>query len=190
MRLKDETKRLSIIEQTLNIVYEDGIAGLKMVKLAKRVGISVSTLYIYYSNKEDLVTSIHKELLSKFAMESRKAIDEDLPFKLKLKSLWLFWINMFIENSKQINFFRQIKQSPYGKKLLGETKDINQKLTIELLEVGKSEGLIKDIDNEYLIEIMKALFKHFVELISLQKIKLNEQEINTWFGFYWDAIKA
>ena len=63
MKLKDNNKEIAIIEQTLNIVYETGIAGVKMSKLAKQVGISPSTLYVYFETKENLIVSIGLKIL-------------------------------------------------------------------------------------------------------------------------------
>ena len=52
MKLKDEAKRQAIIEKTVDIVFEKGFAGIKMADLARKVGVSPSTLYVYYKNKE------------------------------------------------------------------------------------------------------------------------------------------
>ncbi|MCG8330482.1 MAG: TetR/AcrR family transcriptional regulator [Chitinophagales bacterium] len=51
MKQKDLHKESTIIEKTLDIVSETGI---KMSVLAKHVGVSPSTLYVYFETKEDL----------------------------------------------------------------------------------------------------------------------------------------
>jgi AcrR family transcriptional regulator len=189
MRVKDEAKRLAIIEKTIDIVYEKGIAGIKMASLAKQVGISASTLYVYYSSKEELIGMIHKELIMKFARQSRKAINTDLPFELKLKSLWMYGIDLMINNNKEFNFFKQIKQSPYAHLMTAETRNINLELAFELFNQGKEEGLIKEMDNDILIEVMRAMLSHTVALIAGKKVKLDNDEMDIWYNFFWDAVK-
>lgn len=54
MKQKDLHKESTIIEKTLDIVSETGITGIKMSVLAKHVGVSPSTLYVYFETKEDL----------------------------------------------------------------------------------------------------------------------------------------
>ena len=189
MRVKDEAKRIAIIDKTIDIVYEKGFAGIKMANLAKQVGISASTLYVYYSSKEELIGKIHEELIKKFASQSRKAIKQDLPFKLKLKSLWMYGIHLMINNNREFSFFKQLKQSPYAYLITEETRSLNLELTFELFDQGKKEDLIKNIDNDILAEIMKAILSHTVSLIAGNKINLIDEEMDLWYNFFWDAIK-
>lgn len=188
--MKDENKRLSIIDKTLNIVHENGIAGLKMANLAKRVDISASTLYVYYDNKEKLISGVHGEVVQRLSSLSREAIKPHLPYKLKLKSLWLFWIQLMIDNSKEFNFLNLLKQSSYSHLCSEETRQFNRAVAFEMFDLGKSEGLIKEIDNEALSAIMEALLLKTVMLISQKKISIDQKDMDMWYSFFWDAIKS
>ena len=190
MRVKDETKRLAIIENTLDIVFDKGFAGVKMSTLAKRVGISVSTLYVYYENKEDLIVSIATELIARITKNSVQDITEDLPFKLKMKAMWLYWVNFSINNSKEMNFITQIKKSPYYDKIPTAVIETKNRLGIDLFELGKKEGLIRDIHNEILESIIGAILLETVNLILNKKIQLNKKDTDVMFSFAWNAIKS
>ncbi|WP_299436648.1 TetR/AcrR family transcriptional regulator [uncultured Aquimarina sp.] len=190
MRVKDETKRLAIIENTLDIVFDKGFAGVKMSTLAKRVGISVSTLYVYYESKEDLIVSIATELIARQTKNSVKDITEDLPFKLKMKTMWLYWIHFSINHSKEMHFITQVKKSPYYDKIPAVIKETKNRLGIDLFELGKKEGLIRDINNEILASIIGAILLETVNLIITKKIKLNEEDTDVMFSFAWNAIKS
>ncbi|MDH7446424.1 TetR/AcrR family transcriptional regulator [Aquimarina sp. 2201CG14-23] len=190
MRVKDESKRLAIVENTLDIVFEKGFAGVKMSLLAKKVGISVSTLYVYYKNKEDLIVSIATELIESQTKKSAQDITKELPFKLKMKKMWLYWINYSINHSKEMNFITQVKQSPYYDKVPIAVKETKNRLGIDLFELGKREGLIRDIDNEILESIMVAILFETVNLILNKKLTLNENDMDVMFSFAWNAIKS
>jgi len=140
VRIKDDLKREAIIQKTLAIVNEQGIAGVKMADLAKSVGVSVSTLYVYFKNKEDLIITISVELFSKISEMSTKDISDNLPYKLKLKSLWLYWVNYSINHTLETNFMHQVKQSPYYQKIptsILEAKHKIYKLKSALREMEK-----------------------------------------------------
>ena len=62
MKLKDQAKKESIRQATLNVVLNKGIAGVKMAVISKAVGLSVSTLYVYHKNKEELLISIYLQI--------------------------------------------------------------------------------------------------------------------------------
>ncbi len=190
MRIKDETKRLAIIDNTLDIVFEKGFAGVKMSTLAKKIGISVSTLYVYYKNKEDLIVSIATELIEQQTKNSIQDITEDLPFKLKMKAMWLYWINFSINHSKEMNFITQVKKSPYYDKVPITVKESKSRLGTDLFELGKREGLLRDVSNEILESVISAILFETVNLIINKKIKLNEKDIDVMFSFAWNAIKS
>tara|TARA_R110002096_G_scaffold226212_3_gene415546 strand:+ start:118 stop:690 length:573 start_codon:yes stop_codon:yes gene_type:complete len=190
VRVKDETKQLAIVENTLDIVFERGFAGIKMADLANRVGLSVSTLYVYYRNKEDLIVSIAIGLIERETQRSEQEITEDLPYKLKLKMLWLFWINFSINNKKEMSFLEQLKKSPYYEKVPISVKETKSKMAMNLIELGKREGLLKNIDNNILMGIIGALMGETVKLIMEGKMELNQKNIDFMFSMVWDAIKS
>ena len=190
MRLKDENKRIAIIDTTLDIVLEKGFAGVKMSTVAKKVGISVSTLYVYYANKEDLISSIATELIERVIIQSNQSFTHNLPFKLRLKSVWSYWVDFSINNRKEMNFITRVKQSPYYDKVPMAIKDIKSKLSIELFELGKQEGLIRNVDNEVLEAITRAILYETVELILTKKMTQNDEDMDLMFSFVWNAIKS
>lgn len=189
MKLKDGAKKEAIVEKTLDIVYQKGFSGVKMAELARLVGISPSTLYVYYKSKEDLIVSICSELINKGSENSEREIQKDLPYKLKLKTLWLFWVSFSINNAKEMSFLMQVKQSPYYDKLSDAVKENKYKLGFELIDLGKKEALIKNLDSEIIAAIMTAILSETVKLIINKTIKFDEEDLNMMFLTFWDAIK-
>lgn len=190
MKLKDESKKQAILEKTIDIVFEKGFAGVKMAELARMVGISPSTLYVYYKNKEDLIISISTELIKNVSQSSNKEVKEGLPYKLTLQAVWLYWLNFGVNHSKEMSFLHQLKQSPYYKLIPREIKDEKAKLINDLLELGKKEGLIKKVDNEILSAVIGSIMGETVKLILTKNIKLNKNDNDLMFSFVWDAIKS
>jgi len=58
MRVKTEAKRESIIEIASQVFSEAGFEGASMAEIAARVGGSKSTLYGYFSSKEELFLEV------------------------------------------------------------------------------------------------------------------------------------
>ncbi|MDL5514259.1 TetR/AcrR family transcriptional regulator [Arenibacter sp. M-2] len=190
MRVKDESKQLAIVENTIEVVFERGFAGIKMADLAKRVGLSVSTLYVYYKNKEDLIVSIATDLIARETQRSEQGISGDLPYKKKLKTLWLFWINFSINHRKEMSFLEQLKKSPYYDKVPVAVKENKSKLAMELIDLGKKEGLLKNIDNNIHFAVIGAIMGETVKLIMDKKLELHQKDMDLMFSTVWDAIKS
>jgi AcrR family transcriptional regulator len=189
MKLKDAEKREAINAKIVDIVYEKGIAGIKMLDLACKVGICSSTLYVYYRSKEDLIVSVFTDLVKEHTEQFRSNLALDIPFKLKLKKIWLQWLHFSVNNFKEMNFIQQVKQSPYMDKLSREIKDDKVQLNADLLAEGKRQQLIKEVPDVVLISLVEANLKQTTELILEKQLALNEKDMDMMFTFLWDAIK-
>ncbi len=190
MKLKDESKRAAIVSKTIDIVFDQGFAGVKMAGLARLVGVSPSTLYVYYKNKEDLIVSITSKLIKNVSINSNNEIKEGLPFKLRLKAVWLYWLDFSINHSKEMSFLQQVKQSPYYSLVPSEIKDEKAQMANSLLDLGKKEGLIKNIDNDVLSAVIGSMMGETSKLILSKKLKLNKTDNDMMFSLIWDAIKS
>jgi len=190
MKLKDETKRISIVAETIDIVFDKGFAGVKMAELARKVGVSPSTLYVYYKNKEDLIVSIATEIIKNVSQSSNKEVKDGLPYKLKLRSVWFYWLDFGINHSKEMSFLHQVKQSPYYKLIPSEIKDAKAQMANSLLDLGKKEGLIKNVDNEILSAVIGSMMSETIKLILSNKLKLDKKDNDLMFSLMWDAIKS
>ncbi|WP_299780961.1 TetR/AcrR family transcriptional regulator [uncultured Formosa sp.] len=189
MKLKDELKREAIINETIAIVYAKGFAGVKMAHIAKKVDISPSTLYVYFKSKDDLISSIATDLLKNITNISQNQLKQDLPYKLKFKAIWVFYINFGINNRKEMSFITQVKQSPYFDMIPEHIRHLKSSFILDLLDEGKQQGLIKDVDNTILSALLGAFLTETIKLIDSKLLQLQEEDINTMFLLAWDAVK-
>ena len=189
MRPKDIHKERAIIEKTLDIVYETGIAGIKMSVLAKRVGISPSTLYVYFETKEDLIVSIGTKLLKQIAQRGDQAVIDKKTFKEKLKARWVGLFHFLINNEREVNFIDQWKQSPYFNKVSETVWHENKRGKSQLFQEGRDSGILKDLDEKMIHAVMSGIAKNMVSLIKSGELKLNEEVMEESFTIVWDALK-
>lgn len=62
MRIRDTNKEELVKRKAIEMLVALGIEGFGMNRLAKECSISVATLYIYYTDKEDLIKKIGIEI--------------------------------------------------------------------------------------------------------------------------------
>ena len=89
-----------------------------------------------------------------------------------------------------MSFLEQLKKSPYYEKVPISVKETKSKMAMNLIELGKREGLLKNIDNNILMGIIGALMGETVKLIMDGKMELNQKNIDFMFSMVWDAIKS
>lgn len=190
MRTKDETKRADIVHYTIDLVYRRGIAGVKMAHIAKEVGLSTGTLYIYFKNKEDLLLTIFGELVQQQQQISAEQLQSDLPYQLKMKKIWMQWMQFSVNNYKEKHFIHQVKTSPYIQKAKALLNNHQGDSFIDLVFAeGKAQGLIKDIDNMLLARTMKAILNETAAMVLEKELEINEKDMDNVFAIAWDAIK-
>jgi TetR/AcrR family transcriptional regulator, multidrug resistance operon repressor len=88
MRTRDTNKEEIVKQKAIELLVKSGIEGFSMNKLAKESNISVATLYIYYSDKEDLIKKIGIEIGQDFFNEMVKDFSAIMPFKEGLRKQW------------------------------------------------------------------------------------------------------
>jgi TetR/AcrR family transcriptional repressor of multidrug resistance operon len=112
MRAKDENKAIVIREKAMEMIVNEGFDGLSMHKLAKAANISVSTIYIYFKNREDLLNQLYAEAAGIFMEETLKGFDPDMDFEA---GLWQQWHNRYqyvLRHPLHYRFWEQFRNSP------------------------------------------------------------------------------
>jgi TetR/AcrR family transcriptional repressor of multidrug resistance operon len=113
MRTRDETKEQALREKAVEMIVKEGFDGLSMQKLAKAVGISPATIYIYYKDREDLIVQLWNTEMERMMEASLKGFDPSMHFDEGLKIQWMNRAKFYIENPLSAHFMEQIKYSPY-----------------------------------------------------------------------------
>lgn len=101
---KKNTKSL-LIEKAIDLFYEKGYTRTSVRDLVKETGVTNSSLYNYFRNKEDLLHAIIKrigdDLLNGLSDEEKKYSN---PLDI-LKSMAYFQMSHFIKRKKEIKIF-------------------------------------------------------------------------------------
>lgn len=190
MKPKDENKVQQIYLGTLRRVRAGGIAGLTMQAVAREAKIATGTLYIYFSSKEVLLVSLFHECVKNSATGFFRDYDPAEPFKVGFRKIWSNILHHRISNFEEMHFIEQFFTSPY----IDEETKIKVKKIFDplrnLIQRGKDEHLIKDVDSFWLIAFMTGNINEVVKRVIYFNKKLTPEIEELNFQFCWDGIKA
>ncbi len=190
MKSKDELKEGIIIRATLQLIFREGLAGLKMSDIAKQASIAVGTLYIYFKNKEDLLNHLFLHFKRESMTQLAQKIDFSLPFKVNFKQLWFNYLTYAIDNPEQATLLEQLHCSPYLRpEVIEETDKLLQPIR-EMLNEGKRQMLIKNIDNELILAFLSGSINLIARRFSENDRKLSPEQREQTFEMTWDAVRA
>ena len=141
MRTRNEDKVQLVKQKAIEMTVASGLEGFSVNKLAKACGISVATLYIYYKDKEDLITRIAIEEGKRMAEITLKDMDPNLPFAEGLRIQWRNRAKYMLENPVVMRFFEQLRTSSYQHKFMitvsNDMKEVLGKFTHNAAERGE-----------------------------------------------------
>ena len=111
MRTRNTCKEELVKRKAIEMLVEQGIEGFSMNKLAKEAGVSVATLYIYYTDKEDLIKKIAVEIGQDFFREMLKDFSSDMHFAEGLRKQWENRANFMITYPDEVACWEVLQNS-------------------------------------------------------------------------------
>lgn len=149
MRTRNEDKVQLVKQKAMEMLVADGLEGFSMNKLAKACGISVATLYIYYKDKDDLITQIGLEEGKRMADITMKDFTPDMSFAEGLRAQWKNRIKYVKGNSTGALFFEQLRGSTYQEtvvqKITDEFRQVMGSFVINAAERGEIRVMPKEV---------------------------------------------
>jgi len=118
MRKRDEQKEQAIRDHALEMIVTHGFDGLSMQKLAKAAGVSPSTIYIYFKDREDLLLQLFITHARTMTDATLKNFDPASSFSEGLKVQWMNRANYCMKNPKVMQFLEQSRHSPLYEKAI------------------------------------------------------------------------
>lgn len=190
MKLKDEHKEDQIYKATLKLVKSKGLAGITMQSVATEAKMATGTLYIYFHNKEALLTRLFNECVKNSAGVFFKNYDAKAPFKVGFHKIWSNIMQYRLSHFDESLFIEQCFHSPFiDEKTKIRVKKMFEPLH-ELIQRGKDEHLIKDIDTFWLIAFMVGYINEIAKRVTYFNKKITADTLKLNFQLCWDGIKA
>jgi len=118
MRVRDENKMESILDQARTMIVRDGFDGLSMQKLARAAGVSPATIYIYFKDREDLLVQLFKRESNKFFDFIFKDFDPEMDFATGLTVQWKNRAKYVLEHPDEAYFMESFTFTPLHRKAI------------------------------------------------------------------------
>jgi len=189
VKLKDENKLDLIYDATLKLVAKEGLAGLTMSRIAKEAGIGTGTLYVYFKGKEELINALFLKIKCRSAQCSLRGYDEAEPFKVGFRKIWMNIFHDRLEGHQHAVFSDQCHFSPYLDAATREAMDRIAAPFFSLMERGKREHLVKEVDTVLLLTAIMGVIAETVLLFQSGQMKATPENIEAAFQVCWDGIK-
>ena len=160
-RKKAKVRKEDIRIAAVDLISEIGFHDCTTDKIAEKAGVSVGTIYNYFSDKQDILSYIFKVEKEKTAEFFEKLLEKDLAADQKIKIFLDDHFEKICDNQKKAKLLHDESNRP-AKGVPKEIYDYVQlirKYLKKLLKEGQNQGIIKKQKNLDLISaiIMGAI---------------------------------
>ncbi len=189
MKARDENKIQQVFDATLKLVVKSGVAGITMRQIAKEAKMATGTLYIYFKDKEELINQLYASCRIASLNAYFSGYTQTMPFKEAFRTIWNNILNDRLQNFDVSVFMEQCYHSPF---ISETTKEMSKQLLkplFKLIDEGKEEKLLKDLDTVLLLIFMMGSITEIIKYINYHKKKITEEMVKNAFDICWDGLK-
>lgn len=184
---KQTVKKKKIIEVAIATFAEKGYSNTSTSEIAKKAGVAEGTIFKHYGTKENLLLAIMVPFLKEFfpAMADElfeELLDEERSFEEFLRS-FMTNRNTFFSKNREI-FQVVIKEMIYKEELRHELlpyiAEAASKRLVNVIEIFKQRGEIKDVPNESILKMLSTVMGGFFvsNFVLLNKSSVSKSEID------------
>lgn len=176
-----------ILSATEKLMAEQGLHTLSMQKIAQAAGISVGTIYIYFKNKDELLSNVAKYLFFRIDEQLIKHHDSNRSLFEQYRQMWLNFWDFFDQNPYVLKNFYQYTSLPGFSELVKQCRE-RQNVWAKLVKQGQKQRLLCDLPQDILFSLslesaVKLAFRqtHYGEIYA-------DDVIETVIKKTWQAI--
>ncbi|MFT3769245.1 MAG: TetR/AcrR family transcriptional regulator [Minicystis sp.] len=188
MKRKDEAKARDILAATLHEVAEHGLAALSIEAVARRAGVATGTVYVYYKSKEALLEALYLD--TKRALAGAVFRDQGLPVRPAFIEMCTGFLDYLVAHRAEMIFMEQIHNAPFISEETRAAAELGVKPLHALLERGRREMLLKDLDDRVMIAFLQGALLELSQLVAKEPAAKRAARREQIARLCWDALKA
>jgi AcrR family transcriptional regulator len=185
---RDDKKIEAIFAATLALVKDYGLSGITMSMIARKAKLATGTVYLYFTNKEQLITRLFDICANNYAQAYFVDVNPKSDYRKNFRTVWTNVAKYSYNYFEQMVLLEQCFHSPF---IPEETRVLaKEKLKpwLAFIEKGKTEGIIKDMDTITLIIYVRGTIREMVKLCHYNHKKLSPALLDKMFNMCWDGI--
>ncbi len=150
-RKATESKKI-ILEAASEVFAERGYSRTTIREVARRAGISIGGIYIYFQNKEELYLELTRDQMETFR-RGTEILGDKKPL-VALNALIEYYLDYAIKKTSMVSMHFKEHDLEFIKPLKKAFLNSQKKLAIDILKKGVTEGTFKDINCEEAAEVI------------------------------------
>ncbi|MBQ9814197.1 MAG: TetR/AcrR family transcriptional regulator [Lachnospiraceae bacterium] len=112
MRTRDFDKQQRIKEAIVTVFLREGINGASISKIAQEASVSPATIYVYYSNKEEMLAEVFKEYSHQSYYYLTQRMQPEMSGRELIETIVRGFYAYTVEHEEAFSFVEQCSRCP------------------------------------------------------------------------------
>jgi AcrR family transcriptional regulator len=182
-------KRETILQAALELIAERGFHGAPMSAVAERASVSAGIIYHYFTNKDDLIHALYREVEAKFSRALLAGHPQSLPVAEAFQRIWLNAYQFYRSYPHEARFLEQYKHSPfYQLPPVDSLQGSDLAFIAQLFEGDAAERPLKDLPPDVIYELTLGAAARVAQRRPDDSGVLNEQQLAAIAAACWQAV--
>ncbi|SMO91209.1 TetR/AcrR family transcriptional regulator [Fodinibius sediminis] len=143
---KDQGLKLQIVEAAREVLLSEGYRNLSLRKIARRAGVSATSIYLHFEGKDDLVHALIEEAIARLnhRLEQAAGTTKGSPIN-KIEALARAYADFALEHPREYQVIYLVssdEMTRYPKEKFRKARK-GYELVIDVLKQGIQEGVIQ-----------------------------------------------
>lgn len=186
-RGKIKDKRKAILDAALTLITTNGFHGTSIKMIANEAKIAAGTIYIHFSNKEEMILELYESIGKEINKIIRENISLPLTSHQNFIRIWSEVLSFYIIDPRKPEFITQFTYSPY---ITSKFSNLLLAPVLTFFEKAQSQKEIKDLPISALIALSHSPITSLVRMAKYGQIELKDIEVQDYSQACWDAIKT
>lgn len=163
--------REEILDASKDLLLEDGFSKLSMRKIAGRVNITATSIYLYFQNKDDLLLALIEESIENLKEALADAAGVSKGVMQQLRSVSMAYIKYALEHPREYEIIFMVRPEEMTTYPMEKFRQVRSSYTLlaEVLEKGNKE---KQIESE---NLLLAAYTMWAQLHGVVSVIINKR---------------
>lgn len=173
--------RQAILDAARELFAKEGYAGLSMRRLAESIGYTPRTIYLYFADKDDLLSELIEEDVGRLADRLEAAAAEQTDPGLRLDAVALAYVAFGLENPYAYEAAFMLRHHPLTREAAALKSHIQGRRMLDTLArvVSESGRVAPGLDLQVVVQAFRCALHGVVSLLILRR---------TLAGVSWETL--
>lgn len=179
---------IRILKATDSLMAREGIQNLSTHKVAKAAGVSVGIIYLYFKDKDELLSQLVRWLFNDFSQFVQSHYYPELPLFEQYRSLWKATWQYLREHPNVVSNMHQYESLPSYQQMISNCMDNRDLAWHQFILNGQKAGVIASLPSYILLPMSMKVTWELMYVEMLREEILSDAIIDDVIERTWKTI--